>query len=413
MEINTYQRNATYLNKFNKIKVLDCVRKYGPVSRAEVAKRVGLSAPTITRLVQGLIQEEQLIVDIGEGTSSGGRPPTLIRINSDINYLIGIDLGTTKIHGVLSNLDADILATCEVVTPVAEGFDSIMQETAGVIRRLMEQVDAKTGNLRGIGMGVAGLITLEDKTVAYSPDFQWENVDVLGALQPQFPVPITLDNVTRVMAHGELWYGIGRERKNFICINVGYGIGSGIIVNGEPFLGAEGMAGEFGHITLASDSDAVCACGNRGCLEALASGRAIAVAAQKALKEGEQSSLREMCAGHMETVDAALVVEAARHGDMVASRIFENAMKYLGIGIAGLITLFNPQAVVIGGGVSSNGDIFFDAVRESIELHTMRRMATDVPIVPAHFGDRAAVMGAVSLILGEVLSLKHEKGIAA
>jgi glucokinase-like ROK family protein len=398
--------NAQYINKLNSIKVLDLVRNADGISRADIAKKSGLSAPTASRIVKSLI-DEGLIHEVGIGISTGGRRPTLLKFSGDENFIIGIDLGTTNIYGVLTNLDAKVRAEAKRSTHVEEGFYSVMERTSSIIDELKEHLGPKQSRIFGIGMAVAGLINRERNIVEFSPDFHWHNVDILGALTPKHKLPIIFDNVTRVMALGELHYGVGREYKNFVCVNVGYGIGGGIVIDGKPLYGPYGMAGELGHITLDKDSLVQCDCGNFGCLEALASGHAIARAAQTEMRSGAKTLLTEMGGGTISEVSAEMVANAAKKGDSFAWNVFDKAAEYLGLGIAALINLFSPEAVVIGGGVSQVGDILFDKVRKTVNARALNKIAKDVVIRPATFGMKAAVMGAVSLILSEALNLNH------
>jgi glucokinase-like ROK family protein len=394
-----------YVRRLNQIKILNVIRERKSISRADIAKITGLSPPTVTRAVGELIKPHRLAIEVGEGQSQGGRPPVLIRFNGEQNLVIGIDLGTTQIHGVLSDLDGRVISEIRIPTEVQTGAKGVLKRVESVIGRLVEDscVDAK--RILGIGMAVAGLIDRDRKIVTFSPDFGWKNVDIRRALSTGPDMPIIFDNVTRVMALGELWYGVGKRFSDFVCINVGYGIGSGIIIDGKPLHGAEGFAGEFGHFTLDKDSSVRCKCGNYGCLEALASGHAISVSAQNALTEGRASILRDMCHNDLNAVNAEMVAAAAKQGDEVAREVFLQAMEYLGTGIAGLITLLNPQAVVIGGGVSQAGDLFFGSIREQVAKRAMNKHSASVKILPVTLGMRSAVMGSVSLILNEVLSL--------
>jgi glucokinase-like ROK family protein len=399
---------ARYINRLNKIKVLNIIRTTEAPSRAAIAKTSGLSAPTISRIVEDLL-EEGLIREIGEGASQGGRRPTLLKFSDRKNFIIGIDLGTTNIYGVLTDFEAKIVAEIRTPTCVEEGFASVMRRTGDVITGLVNEPSIKEKRIYGIGLAVAGLINRKREVVEFSPDFHWHNVNVVEALSAAHPYPIILDNVTRVMAMGERWFGLGKETKNFICVNVGYGIGAGIIIDGKPLYGPMGMAGEFGHITLDKDSPVQCDCGNFGCLEALASGNAIAKSARKRLAEGEKSLLRELCAGDLSKVTAEMVAGAAKQGDALSWSVFDRAMEFLGVGIAGLINLFNPEAVVIGGGVAQAGDILFEKVRKTVNARSLNILSSNVPVKPATFGLKTAVMGAVSLVLNEVLSLHHEQ----
>jgi glucokinase-like ROK family protein len=399
--------HATYINKLNKIKVLDLIRKRRAISRAEIAKVTGLSAPTVTRVVDSLINEEKLVVEGEIGDSTGGRRPILVEFNGEGKFLVGIDLGTTYIRAVLANLNAEFLSEIQVPTEVESGFDGVMNKVGDLVNELINRRASDKERIAGIGMAVAGLINKKKNIVEFSPDFGWHNADINKTLGGHFDLPLIFDNVTRVMALGELWYGIGKKYSDFICVNIGYGIGSGIIVNGRALLGSTGMAGEFGHLTLNKDSEIRCQCGNRGCLEALASGRGIALAAQRALESGRDSSLRETCGGEISAITTEMVAKAAQDGDAIAGEVFKEACQYIGIGIAGLINLFNPQAVVIGGGVAQAGDVFFDTVKQTVEDRVMNRHVQSVEILPVTYGNNATLKGAVSLILHEVLTLNH------
>ncbi|UCD53243.1 MAG: ROK family transcriptional regulator [Phycisphaerales bacterium] len=394
-----------YVRRLNQIKILNLIRDRKSISRAEIAKITGLSPPTVTRAVGELIEPRRLAVEVGEGKSQGGRPPVLIRFNGEQNLVIGVDLGTTHIYAVLSDLNGKIRSEMRIPTDVQTGAEGVLRRVENTIGRLVEDSSVDARRILGVGMAVAGLIDRDRKIVTFSPDFGWKDVDVRGALKNGCNMPIIFDNVTRVMALGELWYGVGKRFRDFVCINVGYGIGSGIIIDGKPLHGAEGFAGEFGHFPLDKDSSVRCKCGNYGCLEALASGRAIGAAAQNALATGRASILRDMCHNDLTTVDAEMVAAAAQQEDPVASEVFGRAMEYLGTGIAGLINLLNPQAVVIGGGVSQAGDSFFSSIREQVARRVMNKHGASAKILPVTLGMRSTVMGAVSLILNEVLSL--------
>lgn len=398
--------NAKYILKLNTRKILNLIREKSLISRADLSKLSGLSAPTISRIIDDLINAG-FVKEAGRGASIGGRRPYLLQYFPDNNFIIGIDLGTTNILGVVANLEAKIIAEEKIPTKVEEGFSNVMERTWSVIKKLKMKLGKKQNRLCGIGMAVAGLINKKKNIVEFSPNFRWYDADIIGYLSQKTNIPIVFDNVTRVMALGELYYGIGKKYKNFICVNVGYGIGAGIIINRKPLFGANGMAGEFGHITLEKDSKIQCYCGNFGCLEALASGNGIARAAQLELKKiGSKSIMWSMCKGDLNKITAEIVFLAAKKGDTLAWSIINKATEYLGIGISALINLFNPEAIVIGGGVAQAGDIFFDGIKKIVRARALNRAVKEVTIQPATFGLKAAVMGAVSLITQKVLSLE-------
>jgi glucokinase-like ROK family protein len=399
--------NAVYINKLNKIKILGLIRDYGNISRAELVTKSGLSAPTVTRIVNSLINKEKLVLSMGIGSSNGGRPPVLLKFNGEKNYVIGIDLGATATRGVLSDLNGKFLEEIEFTTRLDAGFEEIMEDVAKLIRNLAASKKRPArSTVFGVGIAVAGLIDMKKNIVEYSPDFDWHNVDIIRALRKKVNIPVIFDNVTRLMALGGLCYGKGQRLRDFICINVGYGIGSGIIANGELLTGSEGFAGEFGHMTIDKDSDIQCSCKKYGCLEALASGRAIALTAQSRMARGQKSLLNELCGGDISKVTTEMVANAAKEGDELALNVFKRAMEYIGIGVANLVNLFNPEMILIGGGVSMAGDIFFDSIKEVVSKHVMQASPRELNIHPVAYGKNAALMGAFALILNKVLNLE-------
>ena len=399
--------NAVYINRLNKINILGLIREFENISRADLVKKSGLSAPTVTRIVDSLINKEKLVVSLGMGNSKGGRPPVLLKFDGKRNYVIGIDLGATITRGVLSNLDGKFISEIEFPTRLTEGYEVILDDVADLINKLAEsKPNINRKRVYGVGIAVAGLVDLNKKIVEYSPDFDWTQVDIIKALESKVDFPVIFDNVTRLMALGGMCFGKGQKRQNFICINVGYGIGSGIIVNGKLLTGSDGFAGEFGHITMDKDSDIQCSCKKYGCLEALASGKAIALTAQSRLARGQDSILKDMSGGDYSKVTAKMVADAAKEGDEMALNVFTRAMEYIGLGISNLIEIFNPDLIVIGGGVSLAGDIFFDNIRDVVQKNLMRPTARQIHILPVAFGTNAAIMGAFSLILSKVLNFE-------
>ena len=398
--------STEYISRLNKIKILGLIREHGTISRADIVKMTALSAPTVSRIVKGLIAEEKLVSAIGMGNSSGGRPPVILKFKGDTSYVVGIDLGATTTRGVLSDLNGKFVEEIDIPTRLSDGSEVIIEDVVRVIQKLAES-KKKSANSRifGVGIAVAGLVDVQNEIIVYSPDFNWHNIDLIGALRDRIAFPVIFDNVTRLMALGGLRFGKAKKSKNFICVNVGYGIGSGIIVNGEMLTGRDGFAGEFGHITIDKESDILCSCGKYGCLEALASGKAIAITAQSRLARGQQSKLLELSEGNINKVTAKMVVDAAKAGDELSLNVFNKAIEYIGIGIADLVNLFNPELIVIGGGVAMAGDMFFDSIKNVIHKHILQASARELPILPVAFGKNAALMGAFALVLNRILNL--------
>jgi glucokinase-like ROK family protein len=396
-----------FINRLNKIRILSIVRERGQISRAEISKLSGISAPTVTRIVDSLIHDEGLVQEIGVGISSGGRRPTLVEFSGQDNFVIGIDLGTTHIDGVLSNLNAETISEIRHDTHIEEGFESIISRTGDIICELTANPKVKGKKVLGVGIAVPGLVNRSENIIEVSPDLHWEYVDLVKILRERCDLPLKFDNVTRVMALGELWYGVGKNIKHFSVVNIGYGIGAGIVIEGKPLYGPYGMAGEFGHMTMEKDSKIRCACGNLGCLEALASGHAIANRAIHEIEKGRKSKLTELTKGNLSQIDTKLVAETARSGDALATEIFSEAIEYLGSAISSMINLISPQIVLLGGGVAQAEDLIFDQINKIVRERTIQTRTRKVKIQPVTFGLTATTKGAVALILNEALNLNY------
>jgi glucokinase-like ROK family protein len=395
--------NSKAMNKINMSKVLKLIREKKVISIGEITRLTDLTAPSVFRLVKHLSENEGLVKFSGVGPSKGGRPPVIYEFNGSEKFIIGIDVGATYIRAVLANLNAEILYEVQLLTEKENGYNNVISKLTDLIRRLSGRQGINPENIVGIGIGVAGLIDKNKQRINFSPDFQWENVDFHNDLAKELNIPVYLDNSTRLMALGEMGYGIGKNCDNFIVINVGYGIAAGIVVNGETISGCFGHSGEFGHMTINPDSDIRCDCGQKGCIEALASGRRIAEMGQE--RVCDSLILNDLCNGDVKKIDAKLVAEAAKLGDIIAGEILDTAIGNLCIGIRNLVNLLDPEKILIGGGVSLSGEIFFRKLAACMEGKLMRTKA-DVPIQPVTFLENATIMGALTLVLEKVLNFE-------
>ncbi|MDA0195875.1 MAG: ROK family protein [Bacteroidetes bacterium] len=406
-ESNNLRKNASYINKLNKIEVLQLIRESVEISRAGIVRKTKLSAPTITRIIDSLINDK-LVLMAGEGDSTGGRPPKLIRFDGTHNYVIGIDLGSTSIRGVISNIDGKFLTEIETPTDLKGGFEKVNLQVVDLIHKLIDRSKFTEDKIMGIGLAVAGLINSQTGIVEYSPMFNWKNVNLRKELKKHLNIPVFYDNVSRVTALGELLHGVGKKYRNFICINAGYGIGAGIIINGALFYGNKGFTGEFGHVIVDHKSPYKDKDGINGCLEALSSGYGMAEIAKLRLKEGATSSISEMVDGELDKITAEVIMNAAKNGDAFAMNIIDEAMIYLGLGVDSLIKLFNPEIIVFSGGLTKAGDMFFEKLKEHTFKNKLHHVKYEVQLVPSSFQEDATLIGAFSLIISKVLQFEKD-----
>ncbi len=316
--------------------------------------------------------------------------------------VIGIDLGGTKINTALVQGDGVIVAQDYRPTRATEGLQPVIERVLDSARQVLAQAGMTSAQVSGVGVGAPGPIDLETGVLLSPPNLPgWERVPLGQLVADDLGITTFLENDANAAAWGEHYFGAGRGVEHMIYVTVSTGIGGGLILDGRLYHGANGMAGEIGHIILEPDGP-LCGCGSRGCLETLASGTAIARAARECVARGVPTLMGDLAEGVPERITAQLVAEAARRGDKEAGEILTGAMEYLGIGMANLVNLFNPQLIVIGGGVANIGERLFRPVRQAIERNAFRMAAQVVRVVPAELGDDVGVLGAAAVALSRL-----------
>lgn len=313
---------------------------------------------------------------------------------------IGIDVGGTNVKIALVDGEGKIIYSNSVPTYAQMGYEYTVNNIKQAIRDLMKETNTDAKEIEGIGFDFPGQVDYKTGVVKLAPNIPgWVNVPIAQMIEEEFNIPTRIDNDVRCAALGELKFGAGKGCENFVCITVGTGIGSGLVINGQLVRGAANAAGEIGHIKLQMNGGPICGCGDTGCLEAFASGPSIVAMAQEYLKGGKSTKFREM-AGADGEITPYIVAKAAGAGDPVAKRIFEIVGTYIGMGLVSVINLLNPEKVIIGGGVAAAGDLLLDPIRKTIKERAMVVAGNSVEIVPAELGNSAGVIGASMLVEG-------------
>ncbi|MFL0249247.1 ROK family protein [Clostridium neuense] len=313
----------------------------------------------------------------------------------DKNYVIGIDLGGTKISGAISDLEGNILSQNTTPTLAEDGEEAVLNRIIKVIEKVMSDAGKNSEEIKAIGIGSPGPLDAKKGVIITTPNLPFKNFALVEPIENKFGINTYLDNDANVAAIGEYLFGAGKGTKNMVFVTVSTGVGGGAIINGDIYRGNTSNALEIGHTTLVEDGPR-CNCGNYGCTEALASGTAIAKRAKEAIESGAKTSLT-----NYEKVTSYEVFVEAKKGDKVASDIIDKCLNYLGICVANIINTFDPEMVIIGGGVSKAGDIVFDKIKEVVDTRAFKAMAEACKIVPAGLGTDAGVIGAVALALLE------------
>ena len=387
------------VQEINRSVVLNLIKDKGPLSRAGISRITKLTRSTISSLVSYLIKKN-LVKETGLSSSGVGRKGILLKLNPKAYYVVGVDLGTLNTIAVVVDLEGKIMERVEHPTNGKWSKDKVIERLKAVIHEVITASNINIQKIAGIGLAVPGLVDSKKGIMLITPNFGWRNTPLKEMLEKEFHTPIFIDNNNNAMALSEAEFGIARGIRNFICVNVGIGIGSGVVINGELYRGETECTGEIGHTTVDYNGPK-CSCGNNGCLEVMAAAPAIARRAVKAIKEGEKTLITELVNSNLDEISAAIVAEAANKGDKLAREIIEKTGEYLGTGIANIINLFNPQMVIIGGGVAQAGDLIFNPLKKTMEKRAFPVPAKVVKIVASSLGRDCTVIGAATLVLRE------------
>ena len=309
----------------------------------------------------------------------------------------GIDLGGTTLVGAIAGADGRIVAERSVPTESHRGPQAVLDTAADLVNGLADSVSARVA---AVGMGVPGLVDLRAGVTKFLPNLptQWRDVAVREILSPRLGCEVYLLNDVRTATLGELTFGHGKEADTMLFFALGTGIGGGVVVNRKLRLGPLGAAGELGHQTILPDGPR-CGCGNRGCLEALASAPAIAAEGVRLLLSGQAPKLQAIVEGDAGRVTTKEMAQAATQGDQRVAEAITRAAEYLGIGVANAITMLHPDLVVLGGGAAAMGELLFDPVRKTVKRRVKMFPVDTIRIEPSMLGDRAGVLGAVALAM--------------
>ena len=315
-------------------------------------------------------------------------------------YIVGVDLGGTNIVCGAMSVDGSLaLATRSEPTRSIQGAEAVVDRIARMIDTVIAETIAETGAKRadflGVGIGAPGPLDRAKGLVLITPNLGWQNFPLRDEVVSRVGLPATLDNDANCATLGEWWLGAARGARNVVGITIGTGIGGGIILEGRLFHGASDVAGELGHTTIDSTGRR-CKCGNYGCLEAYASGPAIADRARETLGGAEASTLIEMVGGQLELITAQTVYDAAQAGDALAREVVRDTARFLGAGIANMLNILNPNVVVVMGGVTQAGDALMDPLRAEVRRRAFRPAVDACEIVLGTLPGTAGVVGAVA-----------------
>jgi glucokinase-like ROK family protein len=370
----------------NRARLLAGLREAGAASRAELARRTGLSRTTVASIVAELEREGVLLErDDGGGASPrGGRPPRLLFFSRSAGAVLGIDFGKRHVRVAAADLSHAILAEAERAMPTDEPAEIGLETAVELVDEVLGEAGVSRADVIGVGLGLPGPIEMSSGRVGSSSILPgWVGVRAAEALASRLDLPVQVDNDANLGALAELHWGAATGYRNAAYLKVSTGIGAGLIVDGRLFHGADGMAGEIGH-TIVQEHGPFCRCGKRGCLETLAGAAALVELLQ---------------ATHGPELTTQQLLDAAAAGDSAARRVLADAGRYIGTAVATLCDLLNPELIVVGGQLSAAGDVLLDPLREQVHRHAIPATSRHLDIVPGVLGPRAELLGALALVL--------------
>jgi predicted NBD/HSP70 family sugar kinase len=377
-----------WLRERNRERVIGALREQGRTSQADIARVTGLSRTTVSKLVaelkgSGLVGE----VEVGDADPRGvhgGRPAVQLTLRDTSKAVVGIDFGHSHVQVAVANLAHKVLAEriryLDVNHQATEAFDA----SVAMVDEVLEEVGYRRACIIGAGIGIPGPVDRVSGTAGSASILPgWVGLRIADEIERRLGLPVEIENDANLGALAELTWGAGRDCSTFAYIKAATGIGAGIVIDGKLLRGASGTAGEIGHTTL-DEGGALCYCGNRGCLETVASGPAIVGLV------GSSSA---------ETLTLTNVIDRAASGDVRCRRALSDAGREIGVAVAGLCNLINPERVVVGGLLSRAGELVLGPIRESIGRYAVHAAAECVQVVPAVFVERAELLGGVALAL--------------
>jgi predicted NBD/HSP70 family sugar kinase len=371
------------LREANRALILETIKHFGGLTQVEMADATGLSQATVSIIVQELVQSGTVSTT---ATSRNGRRATFVTLSRELGLVAGAHVGRRELSVALSDLSGEIVAEHTLKLASEHRADTTLDQTGMLITEMLESIGADHGELRQIGLAVSAPIDQLTGKIA-SPGIMrgWDDVELADALYSRTLVPVAVDNASNLAAMAEYRLGAGAGADVLIYLDVGQGIGSGIVINGAVFHGHTGTAGEIGHMTV-DENGPICYCGNRGCLEMIAGARAMT------------EPLR-ITHGNLSQRD---LIALALDGDAGAARAVADAAGHIGLALAQMCTLFDPRKVVVGGPLSQTGEIFLSPLRLATARHTLPSTGPSIEILPTALGSRADVTGAVLLALDTV-----------
>jgi len=393
--------DQVWVRKINRAIILQVFRTHPTLSRARLAVETGLNPSTVSSIVGELIQED-LIREADLIQSSTGRPGRLLELNPEDGCALGIEINVDYIEFLITDFAANVLWRQKQSIAPEIGQEEIMLQVSHLAKKASAFVQDRKSHLLGVGVGVPGLVDVSSGLLRIAPNLHWTNIPIRDVLAKHFDCPIYVENEANAAALGEYYFGAVRNVKDFIYLSAGIGLGSGIVIGGKLFRGMFGYAGEAGHMTLDVNGE-LCGCGKHGCWETFVGPRAVEQRVQSSLASGAKSIMSDMVKGEIRNIVFDDVLKAAKMGDQTAMDALAKVAFYLGIGIANLVNILDVEVIVLGGALNKASSFIMEDIERAVSAYTLAPEREHLRIIPSAHGTDACVMGAIALVLDDIL----------
>jgi glucokinase-like ROK family protein len=395
--------DQTFVRELNLSSVLRLLQTNKPLSRAQIASLTGLHKSTVSSLVEELI-DRRLVHETGILSGGAGRPSTQLDLNPRAGGIIGVEFGVDFVSVVLTDFVGVILWRREETADPMDKPEVMIRQILGLVDQAAQEGRARGMRLLGLGLTTPGTVN-NDGLLVFAPNLQWREVPLKQIFQEHIGLPVFVDNDANAAALGEHLFGVARQAQNFIFVFAGVGIGGGLFLNGDIYRGTGGYAGEIGHSTFMVESfQNPCQCGNRGCWETYANQYSILERVRARLALKRTSLIPKLMAEQHSPLNLAIVTMAAEADDAEALETLQEAGAAMGLGVANLINIFNPEMIILGGPLSAAGKFLLPAIQAAVDKRAMPDIRGQADIALSAFGPYASLMGAVSMVVDYVLT---------
>ena len=393
--------DQVWVRKINRAIILQVFRTHPTLSRARLAVETGLNPSTVSSIIGELIQDD-LIRETDLIQSGTGRPGRLLELNPGGGCALGIEINVDYIEFLITDFAANVLWRQKQSIAPEIGQEEIILQVSQLAKKASAFIQDCKSHLLGVGVGVPGLVDVSSGLLRIAPNLHWTNIHIRDVLAKHFDCPIYVENEANAAALGEYYFGAVRNVKDFIYLSTGIGLGSGIVIGGKLFRGMFGYAGEAGHMTLDVNGE-LCGCGKHGCWETFVGPRAVEQRVQSSLAGGAKSIMTDMVKGNIQDIVFDNVLKAAKMGDQTAMDALAKVAFYLGIGIANLVNLFDVEVIVLGGAINKASSFIMEDIERVVLANTLAPEREHLRIIPSAHGTDACVMGAIALVLDDIL----------